>query len=824
MKEQENQNEKQEMLVQECMKPFQHLFLKDYSKANLQSYFRYLIRSNSSSLKVTYNFKVLDKKFDKEHGNEFFRAFEKAMQTLDPEFQLVRYEENYLLTRNISTIQQGMHIGLAIASDSDTPISDKEYDQWLQILNKDPNAIKLIYADQTRLKSHFQGRDHLYYRLFPCDIMFRKADEEDILEALKADMDQENLFFNSAFEDGIKAYIHTVYPKADLKGKAFMDDLTGRVLRAYGMKPRNGELDVDCVPDYIKPVEQKSDAEKAPNKSENSIETIRIPHFQENAEPVSATGNRKLKILVLALSTFNNMIERSYRDIRKGKDSGLTVKGAYQLDCIPRLLYQQSYQIIFDEVIVLSTRATSQSREQPTIGNRKYVCADDENGGISELDYFAYFMQHLYENEGKVPRIRVISIPDPDEKVGISGESKNEMLQAIGKLLQEIRQLSRMQVSQGNLTSGSAVIEKKSKPEIYVDIHGGFRVTQQMFIGILYLLRLEGIRIPESHVLTAGIDGRDSDTGWIGNAGITMSMYDFISGLNELENDGKVIALEKFTKHGQESQESEASQNIINALGVIAEGIQMCDVWKFENGLKELKKKLDVYYDPEKKAIKSPDYRSDYLSLFIDQIYDDYKNVLPDDENHGPDVIREIEWALDKGFYQQVLTLIESKTAEYLQNKKIFTYIDADCPEGFAKKHKTMEERRDWLFCNPVMAMILSKEKRLKPLFSKKFKPWPFHELKMKEYEDNKWFKPCIDEGLDKLLTLYVAFKECRNTTNHGSDELGQREHGLNIDIFKNRVGDFITEARLLAKGSVNVPHYQIQRVTNGAQKKEFYK
>lgn len=90
MKEQENQNEKQEMLVQECMKPFQHLFLKDYSKANLQSYFRYLIRSNSSSLKVTYNFKVLDKKFDKEHGNEFFRAFEKAMQTLDPEFQLVR--------------------------------------------------------------------------------------------------------------------------------------------------------------------------------------------------------------------------------------------------------------------------------------------------------------------------------------------------------------------------------------------------------------------------------------------------------------------------------------------------------------------------------------------------------------------------------------------------------------------------------------------------------------------------------------------------------------------------------------------------------------
>lgn len=111
----------------------------------------------------------------------------------------------------------------------------------------------------------------------------------------------------------------------------------------------------------------------------------------------------------------------------------------------------------------------------------------------------------------------------------------------------------------------------------------------------------------------------------------------------------------------------------------IAEGIQLCDVVKFENGLRDLSDALS-------KLKKAPrDIKNTgYLTLFQELIRDSYGTKLLDNKHRS--TIDEIKWCLEKGFIQQALTLLESKMpTKMIQHKFLVSKAHDNQKQLFTK-------------------------------------------------------------------------------------------------------------------------------------------
>ena len=99
-------------------------------------------------------------------------------------------------------------------------------------------------------------------------------------------------------------------------------------------------------------------------------------------------------------------------------------------------------------------------------------------------------------------------------------------------------------------------------------------------------------------------------------------------------------------------------QEVLANMQTIAEGIQLCDVTKFETGLKNLSDSL-----PKLGKQNNSLQNVGYLTMFQDLIRDSYGHSLLNNKDRR--VIDEIRWCTEKGFIQQALTLWRAKCRLY---------------------------------------------------------------------------------------------------------------------------------------------------------------
>ena len=110
---------------------------------------------------------------------------------------------------------------------------------------------------------------------------------------------------------------------------------------------------------------------------------------------------------------------------------------------------------------------------------------------------------------------------------------------------------------------------------------------------------------------------------------------------------------------GDEISIHEEAPKEIVVMKNIAEAIQLCDMNAFDQFLKNLRK---VVKDSDRS-------RQDFLSIFWEQIENDYGNLLKDSCT-GIDIV---EWFYEKKFYQQAITYIESKLPQEWVKRKLVT-------------------------------------------------------------------------------------------------------------------------------------------------------
>ena len=562
------------------------------------------------------------------------------------------------------------------------------------------------------------------------------------------------------FVDEIGYYIDSIYDEADFRNRDFVLDLMRRI--ELQMEENEGILayrkgltvDNSFIP-YSKKVNLRRE-QKEKEQKQAQAETAAL--FKDDTPEKHAPSDKHYNVLLLALSTFGRNVNPNkfiYVD-ENGKED--KVIGRYQLDPVPKMLYKTLYQKeqgTLDKIIMLCTSKTLEKVAEVPIGTEKIY-------DISPIDYFK-------------DQIRDYMRPDTDDE---------ELFQAI-----EVDLTSPYRGIQSVITTLRSIkaTHEDQTLNLYLDTHGGLRGIQRIMEATVSLLKSEDIDVREAYA----VEYSDNGTKSIVSETENMKIYDFVSGVNEFFSCGRADTLMKYKENLEQTHEAKkesSSKNIftkeenqlITAISDVATGIQWCSIPAFDQGIKDLQK---IFPETSESTAKNTSTESSdtknidkgsYLDIYRTNIQKDYSTLLKKDHT----VLDEIEWCINKGFYQQALTLIESKISGLLvYDLKLFTFTR---PPG-------IKQEKDGKTIHYSYTCINKNNNEIKKTFTinNVFNDYiyAFNRIRKSNNNSNEKFtieynKPWIgDENFNKLtVAKYENFKQ---TISYPT--------GINIsDIFEN--------------------------------------
>lgn len=615
-----------------------------------------------------------------------------------PESSGFNAKEQELLDNPEQLLQKGKHAFVLITDCRQEPLTKEEADKWthLQKVLTNPNCptcFLLISMETFNLKFQDEKNTRLREMLFYQTFMYRleiktNYTAEDYQNELNCWLDELSKR-TEAFDLAMSDYLNAVLSKTHTnEGLAFFEDLKKRVFETYINIGQPDVLDERCVPSYKKeelPSETPKSTAQKPPAPQKMLPPLPMPdlgnffEFDPDSEPVMDRKN----VLLLTLSV-SNRFTRSTVSLTNEPGEAL-FPYYYQLEPVPCKLMKQFHMAGDKEkldgiIMICSPQTTSTNRE--SIDEMSPQFKD------SFKNYFIYktseFAQKLHQEipadvqpgnaEPAINPDYLLSYQEITTTVGnrdaksLAPENRSvDIKELVYKVIEQIRILNK---HYPNL-------------QIHVDTHGGLRTTQEILNSVLSLLQMEGIFIDPNNIHTVELLDPDKEkntkpeeeqaTTFLTTGRDVFAIMNFVSGIHECINYGQVISL----NNSMEENSSPDEKKILKFMQTIAEGIQLCDVKKFENGLTSLAKSL------EKLKEMPVNIRSaGYLTLFQNLIRDSYGSKLLDNKHRS--TIDEIYWCLDKGFIQQALTLLESKMpAEIIQQKFLVSDSDAKHPALF---------------------------------------------------------------------------------------------------------------------------------------------
>lgn len=157
------------------------------------------------------------------------------------------------------------------------------------------------------------------------------------------------------------------------------------------------------------------------------------------------------------------------------------------------------------------------------------------------------------------------------------------------------------------------------------------------------------------------ICGVNTSTKHIIDQRYAFDIFSFVSGMNDFLNFGSADVIDDYYKLHEET--SGEIEDVTTAMKEIAEGLQFCDISRYEEGLTSIKTSIN--------EIKEDGDASDtMLGIFADTIEEDYGQLLDENKRSILDIIGR---CIDNKLYQQALTFSESKMADFLFENRIFT-------------------------------------------------------------------------------------------------------------------------------------------------------
>lgn len=631
------------MFVQNLISDFNNqLSISDHDLNVLSGFFHFLKnQTNTSRASVPYGLLL---QYDNEKVKELF------LEILDKALMAPQFSGKYRLVWINEEDFSRKSLGQCVNRSGDifllrTCLSHGNPDHLISEFEKHPEIIKIVCASSEIVETRFKKDEHFFYRILPRHILLGELGSKEITTQFLNVLSSRKYNITSDFRDEIAYYIDSIYKTADFKDSSFVEDLIRRIElqmeETDGAAAYKKDLAIDStfVP-YSKIVQSRkqakiteqtekttsllpqltaettsntfnTDTDFSANKSKTDND-IYNKNESETHKQTHCFDNRPThtNVLLLALSTFQNVIRKSTFSYDFCGCKG-EVTGRYQLDPIPKMLDELLAQNgeNLDRIIMLCTDDTTQ----------KIASIQTPEGELKDISPAEYFQNQVrnYMN----PFLKNDELFTP---INISIDSPYEGIQKVVKTIRNIK-----------------------NPHLYLDTHGGLRGIQRILEATITLLKIEGVPVREAY--SVAFTDKNPVKPIISETE-QMKIFDFVSGINEFITCGRADTL---TEYYKEKSKHHFQNDIVSKITTVANGIQWCCVPEFERGLTSLQEYFQQHAD------KNAD---PYLSIYIDDIKRDYQNLVLSKYS----VVDEINWCIKKKFYQQALTLIESRISKLL--------------------------------------------------------------------------------------------------------------------------------------------------------------
>lgn len=663
------------------------LNIPEHELQSLRGFFNFLINRDARADDELIPYGMLVQ-YDEEESLEIFKKVLKEvtskLETTEP-YRVVPVKEDKYYT--LHTVLDRRDILVIIDCNEDDSL-----ELMMQRFDNTPEVVKIICAPSSVVENRFKKDDHFFYRMLSRHVHLEKLRSREITGQFLNYMNTKGYKADQDFIDEIGYYIESIYDTADFRNRDFVLDLMRRIELQMeeneGILAYRKELTIDksFIP-YSKKVnlrrkqeekEQKQAQAEIDNnaKIDKSTQTGSEDKPQPEAKPASkperpevpATPNKNethvqthkpsdkiYNVLLLALSTING-------DIRKTEftyDSAfgtIPVTGRYQLDPVPIMLDEllskedknKHTRGTLDKIIMLCTRKTREKIE-------KVFSPEGFHYDISPEEYFKKQVRNFMRPD----------TPDGDLFTVIEVEPDSPY-QGIQSVINTLRNLKKEHENQ--------------TLDLYLDTHGGIRGIQRIMEATVSLLKNEDIKVKDAFAVELAPraeKGEEPEPSRIISETENMKIYDFVSGVNEFFSCGRADTLMKYKKNLEDTNKqrsnsknvfSKEEEHLVKAISDVAAGIQWCSIPAFDKGIKDLQKifpeqntaknvkKASTMVSSKTKNIE----KSSYLDIYKTNIEKDYSTLLKKDHT----ILDEIDWCINKGFYQQALTLIESKICD----------------------------------------------------------------------------------------------------------------------------------------------------------------
>jgi len=188
--------------------------------------------------------------------------------------------------------------------------------------------------------------------------------------------------------------------------------------------------------------------------------------------------------------------------------------------------------------------------------------------------------------------------------------------------------------------------------------------TLMNFMDIVKTVPDNTVRIKAIATATLSVDGQVNE---ISDKTDLYEVSDLLTGCRAFMKYGKTDLLSEYWYKHQ--IHNDYIEKLLYAMRNIDYGISLCDINDMERGINSLRHLFtEGHYEAGNSLIEQ------YFALIIDSIKQDYGRLVTGD---GVEFIDLVKWVYRKGFWQQTLTIIESRAPDDMVARGIFYYADS---------------------------------------------------------------------------------------------------------------------------------------------------
>ena len=202
---------------------------------------------------------------------------------------------------------------------------------------------------------------------------------------------------------------------------------------------------------------------------------------------------------------------------------------------------------------------------------------------------------------------------------------------------------------------------------VYVDMRGLERTDDFTMVTVLSILKNEWHnRIQIKEILSTASYGFTYE---IRNEYTRYELNNLLAGMNAFIQYGKIGSLRKYWD--ELNIYDDHVERLFFAMQSIDDGVSLCNIADLEFGIKELRKVLAEERTNDEKQLES-----NVISILEAGIRRDFGALLDGNEEDELDVLELIKWTNRKEFYQQTLTIVESRIPDDFVKRGILYYAE----------------------------------------------------------------------------------------------------------------------------------------------------